>query len=70
MISQSAARKVLNKRSMVLSRSTFVGSGRFTGHWLGDNNAWWSQLAYSITGSLEFGMFGFSYVSNPSLNYY
>ncbi|EDV25106.1 uncharacterized protein TRIADDRAFT_10696, partial [Trichoplax adhaerens] len=57
-----AARKVLNKRSMVLSRSTFVGSGKFTGHWLGDNNAWWSQLAYSIIGSFEFGMFGFSYV--------
>ena len=39
-----------NKRSMVLTRSTFPGSGVYGGHWLGDNNAEWDDLVYSIPG--------------------
>ena len=47
----SAVREVLSgKRSMVLSRSTFAGSGKFTGHWLGDNFSQWKNMADSIVG--------------------
>lgn len=57
-----ATRKVLEqvrgKRSFVISRSTFPGSGKHAGHWLGDNNSSWEDLRNSIAGVLNFNMFG------------
>ena len=50
------------KRSWVISRSTFPGSGQYVGHWLGDNKAQWSDMHYSIIGMFDFNMFGIPYV--------
>uniref|UniRef100_H2ZBD5 alpha-glucosidase n=1 Tax=Ciona savignyi TaxID=51511 RepID=H2ZBD5_CIOSA len=52
----------LVERCMVISRSTFPGSGKYSGHWLGDNSSLWSHLAASIIGMLEFNLFGIPYV--------
>ncbi|KAK8727326.1 hypothetical protein OTU49_009816, partial [Cherax quadricarinatus] len=46
------------RRPMVLTRSTFPGSGQYAVHWLGDNSAEWIQMKNSIIGLLEFNMFG------------
>ncbi|XP_036301753.1 sucrase-isomaltase, intestinal [Pipistrellus kuhlii] len=56
---EKAVQKVFpNKRSFILTRSTFAGTGVHAAHWLGDNTASWEQMEWSITGMLEFGMFG------------
>ncbi|XP_037793117.1 maltase-glucoamylase, intestinal-like [Penaeus monodon] len=47
-----------NKRPVVLSRSTFPGSGKYAVHWLGDNAADWKQMHMSIIGMFDFNMFG------------
>ncbi|XP_030650308.1 maltase-glucoamylase, intestinal [Chanos chanos] len=59
--SYDALLRITGKRGIVVSRSTYPSSGRWVGHWLGDNNASWDQLYKSIIGMLEFSLFGISY---------
>ncbi|XP_029413946.1 maltase-glucoamylase, intestinal-like, partial [Nannospalax galili] len=56
-----AVQEVTGKRGIIITRSTFPSSGRWAGHWLGDNTAAWDQLGKSIIGMMEFSLFGISY---------
>ncbi|KAI0830858.1 glycosyl hydrolases family 31-domain-containing protein [Trametes gibbosa] len=45
------------KRPFLISRSTFPSSGKWSGHWLGDNFSKWSYMHYNIQGVLQFQLF-------------
>ena len=53
-----ALRESTGRRGLVVSRSTFVGSGRWAAHWLGDNYSTWQDLFHSVIGALQFNRFG------------
>lgn len=53
------------KRSFVMSRSTFMGSGATAGHWINDNHSTWASLRQSIRGVLTMGLMGVSMVGSP-----
>ncbi|XP_066266382.1 sucrase-isomaltase, intestinal-like [Branchiostoma lanceolatum] len=64
---RDAMRSILpTKRGVVVTRSSFSGTGQFASHWLGDNKAAWEDMAWSIPGILEFGLFGIPHVSSPT----
>ncbi|VDK17409.1 unnamed protein product [Anisakis simplex] len=61
---RKAIEDVLQKRGIVISRSTFPTAGRYAGHWLGDNQAAWPTLITTIIGVQDFNMFGIPYVGS------
>jgi maltase-glucoamylase len=60
----AAMESIRNKRGMVIGRSTFATSGRYQGHWLGDNNSDWPDLYFSLVGIMTFNMFGMPLVGS------
>lgn len=45
-------------RAFLLSRSTFVGQGKFTSHWLGDNHSTYRSFKAGLAGVYNFNAFG------------
>ncbi|PWY87204.1 extracellular alpha-glucosidase aglu [Aspergillus sclerotioniger CBS 115572] len=46
------------RRPFIIGRSTFAGSGKWAGHWGGDNYSKWWSMYYSISQALQFQLFG------------
>lgn len=47
-----------SKRPFIIGRSTFAGSGKWAGHWGGDNASKFFYMAASIPQALSFSLFG------------
>ncbi|KAK8797149.1 hypothetical protein WA158_004359 [Blastocystis sp. Blastoise] len=50
------------KRSYDISRASFVGQGKYGGHWGGDNFSTWDQMKSSIWTTTMYNMYGIPYV--------
>uniref|UniRef100_A0A0N5ARH1 P-type domain-containing protein n=1 Tax=Syphacia muris TaxID=451379 RepID=A0A0N5ARH1_9BILA len=55
---------VIGKRGAIITRANYPGIGQYSGHWLGDNNATWSDLLTSIVGIQEYNIFGIPYIGS------
>lgn len=51
------------KRPFIIGRSTFAGSGKWAGHWGGDNTSLFAYMYFSISQALNFALFGIPMVS-------
>lgn len=55
------------KRPFIIGRSTFAGSGKYAGHWGGDNTSLFAYMYFSISQALNFALFGIPMVSTHLL---
>lgn len=46
------------KRPFIIGRSTHAGSGKWAGHWGGDNYSLWAYMYFAISQALSFSIFG------------
>ena len=46
-------------RFLLFTRSSFIGSHRYTGVWLGDNHSWWSHLLQNLKWMPSMNMCGY-----------
>jgi len=57
-VTAAALKSITGKRPFIISRSTFPGSGHYTGHWSGDNGATWQDLRWSVPSIINSNIWG------------
>ncbi|KAL0279779.1 UNVERIFIED_CONTAM: hypothetical protein PYX00_001264 [Menopon gallinae] len=57
-VTNRALKEVTGKRPFIISRSTFPGLGRFSGHWSGDVASSWFDMKKTISQMLSFSLYG------------
>ena len=55
---QALLSAIPGKRPFIIGRSTFSGSGKWAGHWGGDNTSLFAYMFFSIPQALSFSLFG------------
>lgn len=58
---EAFARYAPDKRILLFSRSSYIGSHRYGGIWTGDNYSWWSHLLLNLQQMPGLNMCGFLY---------
>lgn len=53
-----------DKRTLLFSRSSYVGMHRYGGIWTGDNNSWWGQILLSVQQMPSLNMIGILYTGS------
>ncbi len=53
-----------DKRTLLFSRSSYIGMHRYGGIWTGDNHSWWGQLLLSIQQMPSLNMCGILYTGS------
>ncbi|XP_055950335.1 lysosomal alpha-glucosidase-like [Argiope bruennichi] len=59
-----ALKAIRQKRPFIISRASFAGLGKHSGHWSGDISSTWEDLRYSITSLLNFNLYGVSMIGS------
>lgn len=59
-----------DKRSFIVSRSTFAGSGAHVQHQMGENKRNWEDMKLSISGVMNFNMYGIPMSGPMTCGYY
>ncbi|MEE1056310.1 MAG: glycoside hydrolase family 31 protein [Acutalibacteraceae bacterium] len=52
------------KRTLMYSRSSYIGMHRYGGIWTGDNQSWWSHILLSMKQMPSLNMCGFMYIGS------
>ncbi|XP_046659811.1 lysosomal alpha-glucosidase-like [Homalodisca vitripennis] len=58
LVTSFSMQQIRNKRAFVVSKSSFLGLGRYAGVWTGDIESSWEDMAYSVSDILSFSLFG------------
>lgn len=59
-----------DKRTFILSRSTFAGSGQYVAHGLGNEQRTWLDMQLGIAGVMNFNMFGIPMTGPNACGYF
>ena len=62
--------KNLTRRPFILSRSTTLGSGKYSFHWLGENFSNLDNLKHSISGIFNFNIYGIPFTGADICGYF
>ncbi|KAJ7265080.1 glycosyl hydrolases family 31-domain-containing protein [Mycena rebaudengoi] len=57
------------QRPFIIGRSAFASSGKWAGHWLGDNYSKWEYMYLSIQGILQHQMFQIPFVGTDTCGF-